>query len=102
VADQLIYDYRRAPLRTEDRALCDFATKLTLSPGAMSKKDFDLLGQQGFTDEQIAIAVQVIGYFNYINRVAEGLGVDPEDWMKPTPSEWHERKANEYERARKQ
>ena len=39
------------------------------------------------------LAVQVIGYFNYINRIAEGLGVDPEDWMKPAPSEWRERKA---------
>ncbi len=27
------------------------------------------------------------------NRIAEGLGVDPEDWMKPAPSEWRERKA---------
>ena len=98
----MIYDYRQAPLGPEDRALCDFAVKLTLRPGAMSKQDFDLLGQQGFTDEQITIAVQVIGYFNYINRVAEGLGVDPEDWMKPAPAEWHERKAKEYETARKQ
>ncbi len=29
----------------------------------------------------------------YINRIAEGLGVDPEGWMKPEPSEWRERKA---------
>ncbi len=42
-------------------------------------------------------ALQVICFFNYIDRVAEGLGVDPEDWMKPTPSEWRQRKAKEYE-----
>ena len=49
--------------------------------------------QHGLTDEQITIAVQVIGYFNYINRIAEGLGVDPEDWMRLAPSEWRRKKA---------
>ncbi len=92
VADQLIYDYRRAPLPGEDRALCDFAAKLTLRPGAVQEHDFTGLQQQGFTDEQITIAVQVIGYFNYINRVAEGLGVEPEDWMQPSRPEWLSRK----------
>jgi uncharacterized peroxidase-related enzyme len=92
VAEQLIYDYRRAPLAPEDRALCDFAAKLTLRPGSMEKQDLGLLRQQGFTDEQITVAIQVIGYFNYINRIAEGLGVDPEDWMKPAPSEWRLKK----------
>ncbi|MBM3839511.1 MAG: hypothetical protein FJ398_16380 [Verrucomicrobia bacterium] len=67
----MIYDYRLAPLSREDRALCDFAAKLTLQPGAMDKSDFDRLIEHHFTEEQITIAVQVIGYFNYINRVAD-------------------------------
>lgn len=91
----MIYDYRLAPLSREDRALCDFAAKLTLRPGAMEKLDFDRLVEHHFTEEQITVAVQVIGYFNYINRVAEGLGVDPEPWMKPTPSEWRQKKSHE-------
>jgi hypothetical protein len=62
----------------------------------MEQRDFDLLSQLQFTGEQITIAVQVIGYFNYINRIAEGLGVDPENWMKPTPSEWRQKKARDY------
>ena len=102
MAEQLIYDYRQAPLSKEDRALCDFAAKLTLRPGAMEKQDFDHLCQHGFTDEQITIAVQVIGYFNYITRVAEGLGVDLEGWMKPSVSEWRQRKAKKYEPAHEQ
>ncbi|MBI4659425.1 MAG: peroxidase [Verrucomicrobia bacterium] len=97
MADQLIYDYRLAPLSREDRALCDIAAKLTLKPGEMSKGDFERLIEHGFMEEQISIAVQVIGYFNYINRVAEGLGVDPEDWMKPPPAEWRRRKAKDYD-----
>lgn len=62
----------------------------------MGKPDFLLLAQHGFTDEEITIAVQVIAYFNYINRIAEGLGIDPEAWMKPPPSEWRNRKGKQY------
>jgi alkylhydroperoxidase family enzyme len=42
----------------------------------------DALRRHGFGDEAIHDAIQVIAYFNYINRVAEGVGVDPEpDWV---------------------
>ena len=93
MAERLIYDYRQAPLSVADRALCDFAAKLTLEPGGVTRADFDGLGAKGFTEEQIAVAVQVIGYFNYINRIADGLGVDPEDWMKPSLAEWRQKRA---------
>lgn len=54
----------------------------------MGAADVDRLHQAGFTDEEISIAVQVIGYFNYINRVADGLGVDAENWMTIAPDDW--------------
>jgi len=42
----------------------------------------DALRGHGFGDEGIHDAIQVIAYFNYINRVAEGVGIDPEpDWV---------------------
>ncbi len=40
-----------------------------------------MLRGQGFSDTAIHDAVQVISYFNYINRVADALGVDLEQWM---------------------
>ncbi len=79
-----------------DRQLCDFAVKLTLRPGAMQKSDIETLHAYGFDDDQITIATQVIGYFNYINRIADGLGVDPEDWMTLPRDEWLARKARDY------
>lgn len=74
-------DYRGAKLSKADRALCDFAAKLTVEPWSMSKADCDGLRAAGFTDRAIVDAVEVIGYFNYINRVADGLGVDLEPEM---------------------
>jgi uncharacterized peroxidase-related enzyme len=92
-AENLIFDYREADLPAEDRGLCEFAVKLTLAPGAMEEKDVVALRGLGFSDAEITIATQVIAYFNYINRIADGLNVDPEDWMTLNPGEWRERKA---------
>jgi len=92
----LIDDYRRAELSPADRALCDYAVKLTLAPGAMTERDVDDLRGHGFDDAAITIAVQVIGYFNYINRVADGLGVDDEPWMKPSREQWDRRRGRDY------
>ena len=47
----------------------------------MSPGDLELLRAQGFPGTAIHDAVQVISYFNYINRVADALGVDLEEWM---------------------
>ena len=62
-------------------ALLEFAQKLTLRPSEMSPGDLELLRAQGFSGTAIHDAVQVISYFNYINRVADALGVDLEEWM---------------------
>ena len=48
----------------------------------MTAEDCQLLRRQGLNDRDILDAVEVISYFNYINRVAEGLGVDLEPEMK--------------------
>lgn len=60
----------------------------------MSEADVLGLKVVGYTDEQISLGAQVIGYFNYINRIADGLGVDAETWMKPTQDVWMQKKAD--------
>ena len=75
-------DYRTASLNTVDRALCDYAVKLTLNPAAMGPEDTDALRAVGLSDEQISNANFVASYFNFINRVADGLGVDLEPEMQ--------------------
>ena len=97
MAEQLIVDYRNADLSDRQRALCDFAVKLTLAPADMTAADIERLRRQGLDDPQITIATQVIGYFNYINRIADGLGVDEEDWMKRySRDEWNRRRGKAY------
>lgn len=77
------HDWRSAPLEPVDRALCEFAVKLTRRPQAMSPADLDALRSHGLDDRALHDAVQVIGYFNYITRVADALGVEPEDFIQP-------------------
>ncbi|MHC4822020.1 MAG: carboxymuconolactone decarboxylase family protein [Planctomycetota bacterium] len=79
--EALLDDWRTAPLSDADLALCAYAEKLTLTPGHMEETDVVALRSAGFDDTAIHDAAQVIGYFNYINRIADGLHVDLEPDM---------------------
>ncbi len=61
--------------------LCKFAEKLTLTPKKMNKNDIEALKTYDFNEVEISEIVQVISYFNYINRVADGLGLEPEKFI---------------------
>lgn len=58
--------------------LCGYALKLTLRPWEMSEADVSALRAGGFSDRDVVDANQVVSYFNYVNRVADGLGVELE------------------------
>ena len=75
------HDYRQADLAPRVRALCDYAVKLTREPWNVGGPDADELRAHGLDDAAIHDAIQVISYFNYINRVADGVGIGPEpEW----------------------
>ena len=61
--------------------MCTYAEKLTRTPAAITDADIEALRQHSFTDQAIHDATQVISYFNYINRMADGLDVDQEDFI---------------------
>lgn len=59
-------------------ALLEYAERLTRSPSRVGQPDVERLRKAGWNDRAIHDAAQVVAYFNYINRIADGLGVDPE------------------------
>jgi len=65
--------------------LLAYADKLTLAPASCGAADVHALRAAGLGDEQILDGVQVAAYFNYINRIADALGVDLEPGMAPAP-----------------
>jgi uncharacterized peroxidase-related enzyme len=61
-----------------DRRMLDFAVKLTQEPRSMTREDVEALRAAGFSDTAIHDIVQITGFFAYYNRLADGLGIDPE------------------------
>ena len=65
-----------------DRALCSYADKLTHHQNDVGPGDLEDLRAHGLDDIAIHDATQVVAYFNYITRVADGLGVEPETFIR--------------------
>lgn len=63
--------------------MLEYAEKLTKTPQIMGPADLDVLRAAGADDQIIHDATQVICYFNYINRIADSLGVEPEAFVHP-------------------
>ncbi len=59
-----------------------FAALLTHSPGSMNPADVDALRTAGFSDRDILDIVEVISYYAYANRIADGLGITIEPWIE--------------------
>jgi uncharacterized peroxidase-related enzyme len=71
-------DYTQADLPTADRAILDYAMKLTVTPANMTAADVENLRQVGFNDKAIHDICAVTAYFAFVNRIADGLGVEVE------------------------
>lgn len=58
--------------------MLDYAAKLTRNPAAMGREDVEQLRSVGFDDQAVLQINLIASYFNYVNRVADGLGVGRE------------------------
>ena len=98
LASHIMHDYTRAELDPETRGILDFAVKLTRDPGAMERSDVEALRGLGLSDEQVLSTVLITCVFNFMTRLADGLGVefpqarqrDMERWLSgpATQQEW--------------
>jgi uncharacterized peroxidase-related enzyme len=68
-------DYTRAPISEQDRVMLDYVVKLTKDATKVSPEDHVRLRTAGFDDKGILQITLIASWFNYINRVADALGV---------------------------
>ncbi len=73
--DALQVDPLAAPVPARERALLRYAARLTQEPASVTRADLDALHAEGWDDRAILDLNQVVAYFNYVNRIADGLGV---------------------------
>ena len=68
-------DYRTAPITEQERVMLDYVVKLTKDATQVQREDHDCLRRVGFDDRGILQVTLIASWFNYINRVADALGV---------------------------
>jgi uncharacterized peroxidase-related enzyme len=78
LVEALEKDYAQAPVTPQERAMVDFAVKLTQDATKLGKDDIERLRSVGFDDRGILQITLIASWFNYINRVADALGVGRE------------------------
>ncbi len=82
---QLATDYSAAELSARQRALLDYAAKLTREPWSVCEADVVALREAGLSDRDILDVNQVAAYYAYANRVADGLGVGVDEYVTRDP-----------------
>lgn len=76
-------DYRTAPIGEQDKVMIEYVVKLTRDATQCSRADHDKLRSAGFDDRGILQITLIASWFNYINRVADALGVGRD--IQPEP-----------------
>jgi uncharacterized peroxidase-related enzyme len=61
--------------------MLDYAEKLTRTPAAVRREDVEALRQVGFSDADVLHIAEVTAYYAFVNRIADGLGVELEPWI---------------------
>ena len=78
LVNQLKEDWTQAAISDAEKAMLTYAIKLTLEPWHMVEADVVALRDAGFSDTDILDINQIVGYYAYVNRLADGLGVELE------------------------
>lgn len=77
LGEMLVMNYRVAPVDTRQRAMLDFAAKMTTASAEVEEPDRQRLRDAGFSDRDIWDIANVTGFFNMTNRVASATGMVP-------------------------
>jgi uncharacterized peroxidase-related enzyme len=82
LAQQLKANYRKADISEKEMAMLEFAELLTVQPANVMEEDIDRLRQVGWSDEDVVDIVHETAMFNYMTRIADGLGIENESGME--------------------
>ena len=75
MAERIEQDFETAGLDARRLAMLHYAIKLTLTPAKMQRGDVDILRAAGFADADVLELCEVVAYYAYANRIADGLGI---------------------------
>ena len=73
-------DYTRLDVTPAERAMLNYAVKLTVAPSSLGREDMEGLRQQGFDDRDILDIIYVVCLFNFNDRLADATGITGEDY----------------------
>jgi uncharacterized peroxidase-related enzyme len=83
LVDRIEGSYESAGLDDRQLMMLRYAEKLTRTPNRMTNADVETLRNAGWSDDDILAIAEVTAYYAYVNRIADGLGVEVETWFAP-------------------
>ena len=88
MASTVMQDYGNAALDDETLAIVEYVEKLTKEPSEMTENDIQTLRKTGLSDDHILSVVMITAMFAFMNRLADGLGVEIEDEKGAFVNSW--------------
>lgn len=79
---QIVTDFQEADIDQTTKAILEFAVKVTKAAATVTPDDLEHLRSYGLTDEALFAIVEVVGFFNYINRIADAFGVELDEFLE--------------------
>ena len=79
---QIVADFQAADIDEATKAILEFAVKVTKAAPTVTQADLEHLRSYGLTDEALFAIVEVVGFFNYVNRIADAFGIELDDFLE--------------------
>ena len=79
---QIVTDFQAADIDEATKAILEFAVKVTKAAPTVTQADLEHLRSYGLTDEALFAIVEVVGFFNYVNRIADAFGIELDDFLE--------------------
>ena len=79
---EIVTDFQTADIDETMKAILEFVVKVTKAAPTLTPADLDPLRSHGLTDEALFAIVEVVGFFCYVNRIADAFGIELDDFLE--------------------